>query len=58
MLDGTLKVEKLHGQISTLVFRISPDFEKVAGENDALLLMYDITSEASFKYIKDYLNQA
>lgn len=40
------------------MFRISPDFEKVAGENDALVLIYDITSEESFKYLKDYLSKA
>jgi hypothetical protein len=44
MLDGTLKLEKPHGQFAKLVFRISPDFEKVAGEKDALVLIYDITS--------------
>ena len=58
MLDGTLKLEKPHGQFSKLVFRISPDFEKVAGDKDALVLIYDVTSEASFKYLKDYLSKA
>lgn len=30
----------------------------MAGENDALVLIYDITSEESFKYLKDYLSKA
>jgi GTPase SAR1 family protein len=58
LLDGTVKLEKSLGQFAKLVFRISPDFEKVAGENDALLLIYDTTSEDSFKYLKDYLSKA
>jgi hypothetical protein len=44
MLYGTLKLEKPHGQFAKIVFRISPEFEKVAGEKDALVLIYDITS--------------
>jgi hypothetical protein len=56
--DGTRKLEKPHGDGGKLVIRIANDFEKLAGERDALLLMYDVTSEESFQFIKDYLSIA
>jgi DNA replication protein DnaC len=46
--DGTIKLEKLYGNQGRLVIRIAPEVDKVAGENDALILMYDVTSEESF----------
>ena len=57
MVDGTIKLERMLNS-QKLTLRISPEFEKLAGEQDTLFLVYDMTNADSFEHIKNYLSSA